>query len=126
MDKSPVGGNNFFKYYLDVDFHALNLKNDSIVVDGTKVDTNKGEVEVFITARMELDPKGDWDKHFFLKNKMIQNFYLNRIYKERVEQQEDELVKDCARLLGAVKQYFQLESWLPEYTGKPFHPAKGE
>jgi hypothetical protein len=120
------GANKFFKYHLNVDFHGLNLKNDSIVVDGTKVDMNKGEVEVFITAAMELDPDGEWNKHFFLKNKYIQNFYLNRIYKERIESAEDDMVKDCARLLGAVKQYFQLESWLPEYTGKPFHPAKGE
>ncbi|MBN1544664.1 hypothetical protein JW898_04330 [Candidatus Woesearchaeota archaeon] len=118
--------NDFFKFYLDIDFHGLNLKNEQIVVDGTKVDTNKGEVEVFITAKIELDPKGDWEKNFVLKNRWIQNFYLNRIYKDRIEQVENELVRDGARLLGATKQYFQLESWLPEYAAQPFHPKKGE
>ncbi len=124
MDKDYA--NPFFKFYLNVDFHGLNLKDHEIVVDGTKVAMNKGECEVFITARMELDPKKEWEKNFFLKNSMLQKFYLNRIYKDRIEQAEDELIRETARLLGAVKQHFQLESWLPEYTGKPFHPAKGE
>jgi hypothetical protein len=95
-------------------------------VEGTKVKTNKGEVEVFITARLELDPKGGWEKNFILRNKYLQEFFLNRIYKDRIEQVENEMVKETARLLGAVKQHLQLESWLPEYSGKPFHPAKGE
>ncbi|MBW2971595.1 hypothetical protein KY359_01035 [Candidatus Woesearchaeota archaeon] len=124
MDKTYA--NDFFKFYLDVDFHGLNLKSEQIVVDGTKVDTNKGEVEVFITAKMELDPKNEWEKNFILKNPWLQNFYLNRIYKDRIEEVENELVRDAARLLGATKQYMQLESWLPEYAGPPFHVAKGE
>jgi hypothetical protein len=118
--------NPFFKFYLNIEFHALNLLTEEIIVEGTKVKTNKGECETFITAMMELDPKGEWEKNFFLKNKYIQNFYLNRIYKQRIEDAEEELVKEAARLLGAIKQYFQLESWLPEYAGKPFHPSKGE
>jgi len=118
--------NPFYTFYLNVDFHALGLGETEIIHEGTKVKTNKGEIEVFITAWMVLDADDKWDKNFFLKSKMIQNFFLNRIYKSQIEQAEDELIRDCSRLLGAVKQYFQLESWLPEYAGKPFHPAKGE
>jgi hypothetical protein len=118
--------NPFFKFYLDVDFHGLNILTEEIVVEGTKVKTNKGEVEVFITAKMELDPKNEWNKNFILRNKQLQKFYLNRLYKDKIEQVEDELVRDSARLLGAVKQYFQLESWLPEYAGPAYHTPKGE
>ncbi len=125
-EKFFLPGNEFFKFYLDVDFHALGLGEETIVVNNTKVKTNKGEVEVFVTAKMELDPKGTWNKNFILKNESIQNFFLNRIYKQRIDSVEDELQKDCARLLSAVKQYFQLESWMPEYAGQPFHPKKGE
>ena len=116
----------FFKFYLDVDFHVLGLVEHEIVVEGTKVKTNRGEVDAFITAKMELDPKGEWNKNFILGNKYIQKFFLNRIYRHRIESVEDEIVRDAARLLGAIKQYFQLESWLPEYAGPPFHPKKGE
>lgn len=123
---SKTYSNGFFKFYLDIDFHALNLTSHEIVVEGTKVKTNKGETEVFITPKIELDPAGDWNKNFFLKNPWIQNFYLNRIYKDKIEQAEQELVKDSSRLLGAIKQYFQLESWMPEYAGPSFHPKKGE
>jgi hypothetical protein len=118
--------NPFFKFILNIDYHVLGLTEQEIISEGQKIKSNKGEVEVFITAKMVLDPNGDWDKNFFLKNSYIQNFYLNRIYKKQIENAEDELIRDCNRLLGAVKQYFQLESWLPEYTGKPYHPAKGE
>ena len=77
--------NKFFKFYLNVDFHALNLSTDEIVVEGTKVKTNKGEVEVFVTAKMELDPANEWDKNFILKSKWLQKFYLNSLYKDRIE-----------------------------------------
>jgi hypothetical protein len=74
---------------------------------------------------MEIMTNG-WDKHFFLKYKTLQNFYLNRVYKKQLDDAEQMLVRDAARLLGAVKQYMQIESWLPEYAHKPFQPAKGE
>jgi hypothetical protein len=118
--------NPFFKIYLNVDFHVLGLQDHEIVVNNQKIKTNKGEVETFITARLQLDPSGDWDKNFLLRNKYFQKFYLNRIYKKKIEQVENEVVRDAARLLGAIKQYFQMESWLPEYAGPGYHPAKGE
>ncbi len=118
--------NDFFKFYLDIDYHVLQLKPHEIMVNGTKVKTNKGECEIFITAKMELDPSGSWNKNFFLKNKWLQKFYLNRMYKDRIEAVENELIRDSARLLGAVKQFYQLESWLPEYAGEGFHPPRGE
>lgn len=117
---------NFFKFYLDVDYHLLGLVPHEIVVDGQKIKTNKGEVDLFVTIKMELDPDKSWDNNFLLKNKYLQNFYVNRIYRKQIEEVENEAVRDAARLLGAVKQYFEMESWVPEYTGKPFHPARGE
>ncbi len=122
----PPMGAKFFKFYLDVDFHVLNLKNEEIVVNGKKVKTNKGECEVFVTAKMEIDPAGEWEQNFILKNRYIQKFYLNRMYKSQIEKAEDMLVRDAARLLGAIKQYYQLESWLPEYAEEAFHAEKGE
>lgn len=118
--------NAFCKFYLDLDFHILGLTSQEIVVRGTKVKTNKGEAEITIIAGMELDPAGEWNKNFILSNSYLQKFFLNRIYKRRLQSFEDELVRDVNRLLGAIKQYFQLESWVPEYTGEPFDPAKGQ
>lgn len=116
----------FFKFYLDVDYHILGLVPHEIVVDGQKIKTNKGEVDAFVTIRMELDPDKSWDKSFLLKNRYLQKFYVNRIYRRQIENVENEAVRDAARLLGAIKQYFQMESWVPEYAEKPFHPAKGQ
>ncbi|MFC1723496.1 hypothetical protein ACFL0V_05135 [Nanoarchaeota archaeon] len=118
--------NKFYKFYLNIDFHCLNLTSTEVVHEGTKVKMNKGEVETFIIAWMELDPQGEWNKHFFLRNKWIQNFMLNRVMKRRIEAAEEQLIKDSSRLLGAVKQYFQLESFLPEYAEKSFHEPKGQ
>lgn len=123
-DKNPHP-TKFFKFYIDVDFHILGLVPHEIVVDGTKVKTNKGEVDAFVTIKMELDPSGSWNEHFLLKNRYLQKFYINRIYKKQIEDLESEAVRDASRLLGAIKQYFALESWVPEYSEKPFHPIKG-
>ncbi len=116
----------FIKFYLNVDFHILGLTKAEVVHEGKKIGTNKGEVEVFITAKMELDPSGEWDNHFLLKNPYIRNWYLNRVYKSQINDAEDALIKDTDRILGAVKQYFQLESFLPEYEEQSFHAPKGQ
>ncbi len=115
----------FVKFYLNVDFHGLGLTSAEIIHEGSKVKTNKGEVEVFITAHMELDPDKNWEKSWLLKNEWLRHFYINRIYKQKIDEAEQQLIKDTTRLLGAIKQYFQLESFLPEYAERPFHPAKG-
>lgn len=115
----------FFKFYMDIDYHVLDLKDKEIVVDGKKVKTHDGEVEVLVTASIQLDPDKSWNKNFILKNFYLQNFFLNRIYKTRIVQAENQLIEDAAKLLGAVKQYLQLESWVSEFTRRPFHPAKG-
>ena len=117
--------NPYIRFHLDVDFQCLNLTKSEIVHEGTKVGTNKGEVEFFARASLEIDPNGDFKKNFLLKNPTILNWYLNRMMKNHIEQNEKVLMGDYDRILSAGKQYFQIESWLPEYTGKPFHPAKG-
>ncbi|HII72504.1 TPA: hypothetical protein HA265_07145, partial [Candidatus Woesearchaeota archaeon] len=117
-DKMWPGG--FIKYYFDIDFHVLGLTSAEIVHEGNKVKTDKGECEVFVTAYMEIDPSKGWDTNILLKNEYLRNFFLNRIYKAKIEEAEDNLIKDTSRLLGAVKQYFQLESFIPEYAEKPF------
>lgn len=119
------GSNSFFKFVMNVDFHALNLANHEVVIDGSKVKTHKGEITISVTSKLVIDPDNTWANSFIMKNEYLQNWFINRIYKSRIEAVENELVSDTARFLGAVKQYFQLESWHPEYADKPFHPAKG-
>ena len=123
-EKNPEGP--YFRYYLNVDFFCLALSAHEMVANGKKIKTNKGEVTVYITAKMAIDPDEKWKKGTFTQSKYLQKFFIDRVYKQKIEEMEDGLVKDTARLLGAVKQYFQLESWLPEYTGEHFHPKKGE
>jgi hypothetical protein len=118
--------NSFFTFYLDMEYHLLNLQTHEIVVEGQKVKTNKGECEFTVTSKMALDEEGGWDKNFILRNDLLRRFFLGRVYKKRIEMVEDELVKDVSRLIGAVKQYYQLESWIPEYKGPGFQPAKGQ
>ena len=117
---------NFIKFHVNIDYHVLGLTKAEVIHEGTKVGTNKGEVEVFITAWMELDPSRGWDDNFVLKNDLMRNFFLNRVYKAKIEEGEQQLIQDTGRLLGAVKQYMQLEAFLPEYNEKPFAPAKGQ
>ena len=117
--------NPYIRFHLDVDYQCLNLQKSEIVHEGTKVGTNKGEVEFFVRAWIEIDPNKAWSKNFFLSNPTTMNWFLNRVKKNFIEQNERMLLRDYDRLVEAGKQYFQIESWLPEYTGKPFHPVKG-
>jgi len=117
--------NNFFKFDLEIDFHALGLTQKEIVHEGEKFKINAGEIEVFITAHMWVDPKKTWNKHWLMKYKYLQDYFLNKIYRHKIEEEEEKFVKDITRLLGAIKQYYQLDSYLKEYQEEPFQPRKG-
>ncbi|RME78369.1 hypothetical protein D6774_01415 [Candidatus Woesearchaeota archaeon] len=111
--------------YLDVEYHVLGMNDTEILHEGKKIKVQKGEVEVFIKAYIQRDPKGEISTLPWMRSKMVKNWFEKRWYKAEYDQELAKLYNDAYRLQHAIKQYFDIKGWIGEYAGKPFIPKKG-
>jgi len=114
--------NSYYRYWLDLDFHCIALKDTEIVKEGKKLKVQKGEVELFVTAIMELDYKGEWSNHPILK-------FFNKLFPERIFKKEifgehkRELYREAYELQNYIKQWFKMKRHLPYEETKSFAPS---
>lgn len=103
---------------LDIDAHIVYLQTVEVVHQGKKMNVQKGEIELFFRAKMELDYKDEWKNHKFLKH--IQDLYEKRVIHAELEKREKELWRDVYRISNKIKQYLQLRTFVP--VPEPFFP----
>lgn len=117
----PDGGT-YYRFHLDFDAHILTLKDTEIVRNGRKVKTNNGEIDFFITARLELDPHN----RIKLKNPLTKKFfemYYERWRSKDLDDYFHELLAKAYDLQNDIKQWFELPT--ADKTEKIFHPERG-
>ncbi len=112
-------GSKYFKYFLNVDYHVLGMKDVEIMYKGQKVKAQKGEVEVMLNAYIELLP----GKELKGPLKMFSDLFKKRIYRKEIKEHEDKYREDIYRLQGHVKQFLELKGFLPE--SEIFRPVRG-
>ena len=106
--------NNYFKYHIDLDYHFLYLVPTEVVRDGKKFkkDVYKGEVEVWVTALLELDWQNKWSKHWFLKR--FHKLFQNRIFRTQIyDEHKRELYREAYVMQNFMKQWFKMKRYLP-------------
>jgi len=116
--------NSYYKYHIDLDFHYLYLVPTEVVREGKKFkkDIYKGEVEVWITALIELDYHGQWSRHPLIR-------HFNKIFPERIwqkdlyEEHRRELYREAYVLQNFIKQWFRLKRYLPYEEVELFFPS---
>jgi hypothetical protein len=117
--------NSYYKYHMDLDFHFLYLVPTEVVREGKKFkkDVYKGEVEVWVTALIELDHEGKWSKHPFLR-------YFNKVLPERImrkdlyEEHKRELYREAYLLQNFIKKWLKLKRFLPYEEAELFYPSQ--
>jgi len=109
----------FFRYRLNIDAHVLGLKKAEVVVNNRKVSTNIGEVEIKISAYLDIDPKEKWKQSGFLK---VLFGILFKMKNKDIKDHFDELLSKTNNLAESIKNFFEL----PGKEGiELFHPEKG-
>ena len=106
--------NNYFKYHIDLYYHFLYLVPTEVVRDGKKFkkDVYKGEVEVWVTALLELDWQNKWEKHWFLKR--FHKLFKNRIFRTQIyDEHKRELYREAYIMQNYMKQWFKMKRYLP-------------
>ncbi len=94
----------FLRYILNVDYHVLGMKTVEVMHKGKKLKMDKGEVEVMISANIELDYRGEWKKGFW---KNIAGLFKKRIYRKEITDHKNNLYKEAYRLHSVIKRYLE-------------------
>jgi hypothetical protein len=98
----------YFKFQIKADWHILGMKDVEIEVDGKKVKTNKGEVEIIFAGNLIKDYEKRWeDKPFW---KFLRGVYEKYVVRETVDELEDELEDRVKEVIYDLKAFLKLET----------------
>ncbi len=108
----------YFKYKLNIKFATLVIKSVEVMHQGKKIKANDGEIKMEIQSILELDYKGEWENHWFLKH--FNRLWKKRIYKAEIDNHDDQLREDTYELYNAIKKYLNLKGFLMVSDQEPF------
>jgi hypothetical protein len=96
----------YFKFQIKLDWHILGMKDAEVEIDGKKVKTNKGEVEIVFKGNIIKDYEKRWeDKPFY---KFLRGVYEKFIIRETVEEFEDDLEDDVKDIIKDMKSFLRI------------------
>jgi len=113
----------YYRYLLNINYHVILLRSAEVMHQGVKFKTNWGEVELIVSADLELDFHRKWRTHPILKN--FHELWIKRIYKKKVETEKLLLYREAYRLQEAAKTYCKMKTYLPEPETEEFWPTYG-
>jgi hypothetical protein len=96
----------YFKREIKVDWHILTMKDAEIELDGKKVKTNKGELEIKFTADIVKDYESRWEDKPI--HKFMRGLYENYIIRSTVEEHEDDLDAEVRVLIADLKAFLRI------------------
>jgi len=113
VQKSPggyAGGEHpFFNFKWYIDVLCTNVKRVEMMYNGKKIKPHVGEFLMWFNSVLEID-KNKWfhkDSKFQL-GKILEDFFLRMIYKDRMREQEVELRRASERFIEDLKYYLNL------------------
>jgi hypothetical protein len=117
--KKP-SGSKYYEFSMDVNFLILGMSTQEVIYNGQKVKAHSGEVNIDITAKMNLD-RDVFDSSIFLKP--FKFWFPERLFKKDIETHYDELYRDAYNLQGTIKKFLQLKGFLAKMDVEPFSPS---
>ena len=109
----------YFKFHLDIDFRYLAMKPVELVKEGKKISTTKADLEMKVTATIEIDPHKHFTEGKFLS--FIRGLVKDKVYKKEIEQHKLELYREAYILQNIIKQWFNFVRANPYEEIKHFH-----
>jgi hypothetical protein len=107
----------YFLFTLDIDWHIVSSQDIEIVHQGKKMNTQRGEIEIFFKPRIMSDVGHSWEKSSVLKH--FKHIYEHRIMHPHIEKMEKTLWRDVYRVQSKIKAYLNLRTWMA--TPELFH-----
>jgi hypothetical protein len=96
----------YFKYQQRIDWHIIGMKDADVEIDGKKISTQKGEVEIIFIAELIKDYERRWeDKPFW---KFLRSVYEKYVVRETLEQYEDEVRDELKEMITEIKSFLRI------------------
>lgn len=96
----------YFKFQHILDWHILGMKDAEIEVDGKKISTQKGEVEIIFKANLIKDYEKRWEGNPF--SKFIRGVYEKYVIRETVEEYEDDIEDEAKEMISEFKAFLKI------------------
>ena len=96
----------YFKFQHILDWHILGMKDTDVEIDGKKVSTQKGEVEIIFKANLIKDYEKRWeDKPFW---KFLRGVYEKYVIRETVDEYEDDVENEAKEMISEFKAFLKI------------------
>jgi len=96
----------YIQLVIITNFLILGLEKAEIEQDGIKIKTDKGEVEINLSAQLEKDYEEKWQDSGW--SRVIRDIYDKYVIKNRIESLEGELYEEVYKLIDEVKAFLNL------------------
>lgn len=96
----------YFKRQILLEWHILGMKDAEVEIDGKKVSTNKGELEIKFVANLVKDYEARWEDKPL--HKFMRGLYENYIIRTTVTEYEDNLEDECKALIADLKAFLRI------------------
>ena len=93
----------YFSIYFTVVFRIIGLQDTEVPYENKKIKSNKGEIEVRLSADLITNRQGKWSRNSFMKN-----IYEKVIIDKRIEEYKLQTYKKIYSLHDELKMYLNL------------------
>ena len=93
----------YFSYYMTITFRIIGLQDIEVPYENKKIKSNKGEIDVKLSADLITNRQGKWSKNSFIKN-----IYEKAIINKRIEEYKLDVYKIAYKLHDEIKMYLNL------------------
>lgn len=96
----------YFLYEIVLDWHILGMKDAEVEIDGKKVKTNKGELEIAFKGTVVKDYEKRWEDKPV--HKFLRGVYENYVIRATIEEYEDDLEAQTKELISDLKAFLRI------------------
>ena len=96
----------YFKYRIKVEWHILGMKDAEVEIEGKKVSTNKGEVEMKFVGEIIKDYEKRWEDK--PRWKFLRGIYEKYIIRTTIDEYEDDLENDVKDMVKDLKAFLNI------------------
>lgn len=99
----------YIKFGIEVNYFATGLSKVEIERGGVKISTNKGGIQLNISAYLMKDYDSKWSSSPLMKN--MRRMYDSFIIRERIGSLTGELDNECQSLLDEIRSFLALHKY---------------
>ncbi len=96
----------YFKYTIALNWHILGMKDAEVEIEGKKVKTNKGELEIVFKGILTKDYEKRWEDKPI--HKFMRGLYEEYIIRKTVSEYGDDLEDDTKDIISDLKAFLRI------------------